>query len=96
MPHITRRALLHSLAVLGCAAARPALAETYPTKPVRVIIPFGPGGVGDITIRIVAEKLSDKLGRRFIIENMPSPDGIFRSTSTRTSRRSRWSASSTA
>ncbi len=76
MPHATRRAMLLSMAALGCAAARPAFAQTYPTKPVRVIIPFGPGGVGDISIRIVADKLGDKLGKRFIIENMPSPDGI--------------------
>jgi tripartite-type tricarboxylate transporter receptor subunit TctC len=76
MPKATRRAMLLSMAALGCAAARPAFAQAYPTKPVRVIIPFGPGGVGDISIRIVADKLGDKLGKRFIIENMPSPDGI--------------------
>jgi len=76
MPHATRRALLMSMAALGCAAARPAFAQAYPSRPVRIIIPFGPGGVGDITIRIVAEKLSEKFGRRFFIENMPSPDGI--------------------
>jgi tripartite-type tricarboxylate transporter receptor subunit TctC len=76
MPHATRRALLMSMAALGCAGARPAFAQAYPSRPVRIVIPFGPGGVGDITIRIVAEKLSDNLGRRFFIENMPSPDGI--------------------
>ena len=65
------------MAAFGAAVAgAPASAQTYPDRPVRVIIPFGPGGVGDITIRIVADKLGDKLGKRFIIENMPSPDGI--------------------
>jgi tripartite-type tricarboxylate transporter receptor subunit TctC len=78
MPHApaTRRAVLMSLAALGCAAAGPAFAQGYPSRPVRIVIPFGPGGVGDISIRIVAEKLSEKFGRRFIIENVPSPDGI--------------------
>jgi tripartite-type tricarboxylate transporter receptor subunit TctC len=78
MPHAfaTRRAVLMSLAALGCAAAGPARAQGYPSRPVRIVIPFGPGGVGDISIRIVADRLSEKFGRRFIIENMPSPDGI--------------------
>lgn len=79
MSHLlaTRRAVLLSMAALGSAAAAgPAFAAAYPTHPVRVVIPFGPGGVGDITIRIVAEKLSDKFGKRFYVENMPSPDGI--------------------
>jgi tripartite-type tricarboxylate transporter receptor subunit TctC len=73
----TRRAVLLSMAAFGSAAAGGlAFADAYPTHPVRVIIPFGPGGVGDITIRIVADKLSEKFGKRFYIENMPSPDGI--------------------
>jgi tripartite-type tricarboxylate transporter receptor subunit TctC len=73
----TRRTVLRSMAALGCAAAgSSAFAQGYPSRPVRIIIPFGPGGVGDISIRIVADKLSEKFGRRFIIENMPSPDGI--------------------
>lgn len=79
MSHLlaTRRAVLLSMAALGSAAAAgPVFAAAYPTHPVRVVIPFGPGGVGDITIRIVAEKLSDKFGKRFYVENMPSPDGI--------------------
>jgi tripartite-type tricarboxylate transporter receptor subunit TctC len=55
----------------------PALAQTaYPTKPVRVLVPFGPGGVADITARIVCERLGDKLGQRFVIENQPGPGGI--------------------
>src|SRR5215467_3380253 len=78
MPHAsaTRRAILVSLAVLGCAASGQAFAQGYPSRPVRIVIPFGPGGVGDISIRIVAEKLGEKFGKRFVIENVPSPDGI--------------------
>jgi tripartite-type tricarboxylate transporter receptor subunit TctC len=66
--------------ILGLAltalCAVPALAQTYPNRPVRVILPFGAGGVADITARVVTEKLGDKLGQRFIIENMPGAGGI--------------------
>jgi tripartite-type tricarboxylate transporter receptor subunit TctC len=63
------------LAVLGFAGATPAFAA-YPDRPVRVVLPFGPGGVADVTARLVAEKLSQKLGQNFVIENMPGPGGI--------------------
>jgi tripartite-type tricarboxylate transporter receptor subunit TctC len=53
-----------------------ASAQSYPSRPVRVIVPFAAGGVADITIRIVSEKLSEKLGQRFVVENMPSAGGI--------------------
>jgi tripartite-type tricarboxylate transporter receptor subunit TctC len=48
----------------------------YPDHPVRLILPFGPGGVADVTARIVTEKLGERLGQRFIIENMPGAGGI--------------------
>ncbi len=51
-------------------------AGKYPDRPVRLILPFGPGGVADVTARIVTEKLGEKLGQRFIIENMPGAGGI--------------------
>jgi len=51
-------------------------AENYPSRPVRLILPFGPGGVADVTARVVTEKLGEKLGQRFIIENMPGAGGI--------------------
>ena len=67
-----RRAFCPSLAQ-GCAAlalARPLRAqEKYPARPVRILVPFGAGGVADTTIRIVAEKLGDVMGQRFVIEN---------------------------
>lgn len=63
-------ALILALAPLGGAQA------AWPEKPVRLILPFGPGGVADVTSRIMAAKLSDKLGQQVVVENMPSPGGI--------------------
>ncbi|MEP9377213.1 tripartite tricarboxylate transporter substrate binding protein [Aquabacter sp. CN5-332] len=62
---------------LAIGAAAPAMAQaTYPTRTVRIVIPFGPGGIADITVRVVAEKLSEKLGQQFIIDNQPGAGGI--------------------
>jgi tripartite-type tricarboxylate transporter receptor subunit TctC len=57
-------------------APQVARAQKYPDHPVRLIVPFGPGGVADVTARIVGEKLGEKLGQRFVIENMPGAGGI--------------------
>jgi tripartite-type tricarboxylate transporter receptor subunit TctC len=69
------RALLLAAActVLATSAAP---AQSYPTRPVRVIVPFAAGGVADITTRLIAEKLGDKLGERFIVDNQPGAGGI--------------------
>lgn len=69
-------ALLVSGALIG-ATISPTLAQTpYPNRPVRVIIPFGPGGFADITMRLVGQKLSERLGQQVVIENRPSAGGI--------------------
>jgi tripartite-type tricarboxylate transporter receptor subunit TctC len=70
-----------SLALLAAAAPvalpREALAEaSYPSRPVRIVLPLAAGGVGDTTARIIAEKLGDKLGQRFYVENQPGAGGI--------------------
>lgn len=67
---------LSALAVLICASFFPAQAQNYPNRPVRIILPFGAGGVADVTTRLVGEKLGAKLGQRFVIENMPGAGGI--------------------
>jgi tripartite-type tricarboxylate transporter receptor subunit TctC len=48
----------------------------WPEKPIKIVLPFGAGGVADVTSRILADKLSQKLGQRVVIENMPGPGGI--------------------
>ena len=74
----SRRSFLNGAAALSLAASPPlpAFAQAWPSKPVRILVPFGAGGIADITVRIVAERLGDKLGQRFVIENQPGPGGI--------------------
>ncbi|HEY4142856.1 MAG TPA: tripartite tricarboxylate transporter substrate binding protein [Pseudolabrys sp.] len=61
--------------VLAFASTLPAQAA-YPEKPIRLVLPFGAGGVADVTARILADKLGEKLGQRVVVENMPGPGGI--------------------
>jgi tripartite-type tricarboxylate transporter receptor subunit TctC len=56
-------------------AASSAFAQQYPTKPVRIIIPFPAGGVTDLAGRLIAQKLSEKLGQQFYIENIGGAGG---------------------
>ncbi|MDB5593522.1 MAG: Tripartite-type tricarboxylate transporter, receptor component TctC [Hyphomicrobiales bacterium] len=68
---------LTGAAVALSLLAAPAFAQAkYPDAPVKVVVPFGAGGVADVTARIVGEKLGAKLGQRFIIENQPAAGGI--------------------
>jgi tripartite-type tricarboxylate transporter receptor subunit TctC len=65
------------LAAAPVALPREAQAEaSYPNRPVRIVLPLAAGGVGDTTARIIAEKLGDKLGQRFYVENQPGAGGI--------------------
>src|SRR5260370_6105190 len=70
------------LLVLAAIAAATALltyaaqAQNYPNRPVRIIVPFAAGGIGDITTRLIAEKLGDRLGERFIVDNQPGAGSI--------------------
>ena len=64
-------------ALLAVAAPAAADAQTkYPERPVRIIVPFGTGGIGDLTTRMVADRLGARLGQRFMVENMPGAGGI--------------------
>jgi tripartite-type tricarboxylate transporter receptor subunit TctC len=77
---ITRRqvaaGLASSAAMAGICPPIARAQQNYPSRPVRFILPFGAAGVADITSRLAAEKLGDKLGQRFVVENQPGPGGI--------------------
>jgi tripartite-type tricarboxylate transporter receptor subunit TctC len=67
--------LLAATAALLCLAAAPALAQTWPQKTVRFIVPFPPGGGTDVVARMVAKNLQDKLGQTIIVENRGGANG---------------------
>ena len=67
-----KKLLIAALALFPLLAA----AQAYPTKPIRIVLPFGPGGVADITTRTIAPKLGEALGQQIVVENMPSAGGI--------------------
>ena len=64
-----------ALAAVLSAGAAPALAQNYPSKPVRVIVPTAPGGGVDILARVLGQKLSEQLGVQFVVDNRPGAAG---------------------
>ena len=70
------RVRLYVSALIAVVFAATASAQTFPTKPIKIVVPNAPGGAADITARTVGQKLSEALGQPVVIENKPSAGGI--------------------
>ena len=74
---LSRTASLVVALAIAVASIVPARAEApYPNRPVRIVVPFGPGGFADYTVRILGEKLTERTGAQVVIENRPGAGGI--------------------
>src|SRR5690349_21715061 len=62
--------------VLLAAAGTAAVAQGYPSRPVKLLVPFGAGGVADITARVVSQQMGTAMGQQVVVENRPSAGGI--------------------
>ena len=73
----SRRTVMVSAIALGAfGLATPAMAQAFPSKPLRIVVPFAAGGAGDLTARIVGAALSQSLGQPVTIENRPGAGGV--------------------
>ena len=92
-PDPGRRAALGGLAATGLAAALPGLAQStsstplrFPERPITLLVPFGPGGIADLTARAVAEQMARTLGVAVIVDNKPSAGSIVASQAAASAR----------
>jgi tripartite-type tricarboxylate transporter receptor subunit TctC len=69
------KSVLIAVLLLWCAVAG-AAAQEYPTKPIRVLVPYAPGGVVDTSTRILTNKIQEKLGWQFVVDNRPGGNGF--------------------
>jgi len=75
-PACLRPLLGGALLVLAALTATPANAQSYPSRPLKLIVPLGAGGASDLNARVLAEKLSERLGQSVVVENRPGAEGI--------------------
>src|SRR3974377_2155623 len=71
-----RSRILTFLAAVTLLLAGAAAAQTYPDRPVRIVVPFAAGGIADITTPLIPAGLGDTLGARFIVDNQPGAGGM--------------------
>ena len=67
---------MKTLIALLSLAATTVFAQTYPTKPIRLVVPFSPGGASDLTARTVAQKMSEQMGQTIVVDNKPGANGV--------------------
>ncbi|MBN9083608.1 MAG: hypothetical protein BGP04_15370 [Rhizobiales bacterium 62-17] len=67
----TRRVFLAATSLLVAAAASPLLADTYPSRPIKIVVPFAAGGGNDLLARLIAQQVSEQLKQSVVIENRP-------------------------
>jgi tripartite-type tricarboxylate transporter receptor subunit TctC len=72
LPHPTRRTLL---GLLAAAPALPALAQDWPSRPIRMVVPYPPGGASDVIARLLAQPMTETLGQTVIVENRVGANG---------------------
>jgi tripartite-type tricarboxylate transporter receptor subunit TctC len=72
MPLVLALAAFVSAVAGDCARSEP----SFPVKPIRISIPYGPGGVGDLTVRLLAQKLTERTNQQVVIENRPGAGGL--------------------
>jgi tripartite-type tricarboxylate transporter receptor subunit TctC len=75
-----KRMLAWMVSVATAAFAAGALAQDYPAKPIRILVPFAPGGVVDTTARILTQKMTERLGWNFVVDNRPGGNGFIATT----------------
>ncbi|WP_423460272.1 Bug family tripartite tricarboxylate transporter substrate binding protein [Ottowia sp. VDI28] len=73
---ISRRSALATITVAAGMASSPACSQTYPAKPIRVIVPYAPGGALDTVARLFSQRMSTRLGASFVVENKPGANTI--------------------
>src|SRR5258708_13229170 len=73
-----RRALALATALLAATSllATQCLAQDYPTRPIRIIVPFGAGGPADVTARLIGNVLQENFGQPFVVENRTGAAGV--------------------
>ncbi len=76
MLNIMKKTLKGGMLAILFAASTSAFAQAYPSKVIKIVVPFGPGGIADLTIRVVAQKMSESMKQAVIVDNRPGAGGI--------------------
>ena len=76
MTVVSRRAGLSALLLAVLLPSQPAAAQTYPDRPIKIIVPIGPAGSYDLVGRLLADQLSKRLGQSVFVENRPGAGTI--------------------